>query len=102
MIENITHADEHKWTICLKVILNSESDVQRFALNNSCQHYVQLLFDKTAHLTSVTLLPHTNASITAELANVVHNNSHTFVHSQPQKRDILFLTITLANLNRFL
>jgi len=23
-------------------------------------------------------------------------------HSEPQKRDILFLTITLANLNRFL
>jgi len=24
------------------------------------------------------------------------------VHTEPQKRDILFLTITLANLNRFL
>jgi len=25
-----------------------------------------------------------------------------YVHSEPQKRDILFLTITLANLSRFL
>jgi len=44
---------------------------------------VQLLVNKTAHLTSVTLLPHTNASITVELGNVVHNNSHIFVVIQP-------------------
>ena len=25
-----------------------------------------------------------------------------FIHTEPQKRDILFLTITLANLSRFL
>ena len=27
---------------------------------------------------------------------------HCYLHSEPKKRDILFLTITLANINRFL
>jgi len=31
-----------------------------------------------------------------------YNTTHRPIHSEPWKRDILFLTITLANLNRFL